>query len=56
MDYSDFKSATGKAFDYFFAMAFFEFTNELIKNIRKLKVNESLLTKEQKQVNERLPK
>lgn len=54
-DLSDFKNATGKAFDYFFAMAFFEFTNELIKILEKLKVNESLLTKEQKQVNARLP-
>lgn len=52
---SDFKGATGKAFDYLFAMAFFEFTNELIKILEKLKVNESLLTKEQKQVNARLP-
>lgn len=54
-DLSDFKNATGKAFDYFFAMAFYEFTNELIKILEKLKVNESLLTKEQKQVNARLP-
>lgn len=54
-DLSDFKNATGKAFDYLFAMAFFEFTNELIKILEKLKVNESLLTKEQKQVNARLP-
>ena len=29
----------------------FEFTNELIKILEKLKVNESLFTKEQKQVN-----